>query len=856
MNEGYFMVRIISSTIVLLFLGMCAIAEEVYFIESDSTYSSSEQLTWMSPNEYRKAISLSGDWVYRKEKDRTLYQAVIPSLCDYQGDLTFRRTFLVDSSLNHHHFNLVCYGINYLCDIFINGKPLGRHEGGYNSFTMHLPQGYLAIGDTNVIEIKTQTNLDPHTTMPLKYQFLGQKHYGGIYRDIYILALPEINVNIKQIDYHLTEQFEKAEIKLNYEIQSLRKSNDMQMSSLATGLRVLIDLQEYESRKSLLKRIVPIDQISSVKTPFEIDFEIENPQMWHPDHPFLYEITISLASEDEIFDQSDQKLGIRDVKVIGGDLYLNGQRMIFRGINWYENQEELIKNSPLATFKRDLQALKALHVNAVRAIGHPPHPYWVTLCDVNGIFLFEEIPLSWTPAESIHSPRYQKCIADYFTEAVSRDAPSVSLFSWGIGGPFDSAGVHFMRQLVGQTDRRPYYDSFGGYAPIESGLPADIATIDLFELKDRKIAGTIDQWLRSNSNRLTIVKSFGSMFREHEDKQINSSVQAVNISSVYNLIRDRSEIDGYFITSLRDWECNYPLIPFGIRQNSTVFASGLIDSTDNRRRAFETVQGMYMKAKPEVKLAIDRYEKNSPGIFTLTGIVIIFIFLYIYNSRRYIRDNIRRIFLHPHGFFVDLRDNRKVPISHTFLIALLVSIGLGLIGSIFLYFYKGNFLFDHILTLLSFTEARKYKILELSWNPGQGLLVCSVFFFFLLFISALIIKFFAIIFRKKISLGQTITLFYWIAANYLTLIPLGMILLRLFGFGSYQVPIFIFLALIHLWFFIRLIKAIKVIYYWTAITSFFFIVTIFIIVVLTLIYYYQRNAGLWDYLSLYITHLK
>ena len=112
------------------------------------------------------------------------------------------------------------------------------------------------------------------------------------------------------------------------------------------------------------------------------------------------------------------------------------------------------------------------------------------------------------------------------------------------------------------------------------------------------------------------------------------------------------------------------------------------------------------------------------------------------------QENLRRIFIHPHGFYIDLRDKRKIPVSQTILLAVLISLGLGLVGATFCYFFRENLLFDHLLTLLTTSDNFKHKLISLCWKPDIAVLIFSILFLTAFLMLAIFIKLFAFIFRK------------------------------------------------------------------------------------------------------------
>lgn len=839
--------------LVIFFIFFVADQNYAQFIYSDSLLIQHEALTWYTPNEYRKPIFLNGEWQYKINEKDSWQKTIIPSITDFQGEITFKKTFDIDSSYDNHHFKLICYGINYYCNIFINEQFIGSHAGGYTSFALDVPQNLIIVGSANKIEIKVKTEINLKTSIPLKNQLLGQKYYGGIIRDIYLIASPELKIEITGIDYTFSENYHSADIQVSLDLrsQSLKYKADSQ-----NKLWYNIELWEAASTKPIIKELIPIDDEPVAITSTSAKLILKGPRLWSPEHPDLYTLKVYLLNGNQIIDATSQSVGLKEFKIIDNNFYLNGQRLILKGINWYEDYTAFDTFLQPRLLKQYLDYVKELKANAVRVAGHPPHPFWVDLCDRYGLLLLEEVPLRWVPPARFKSEQFLTRVKEYLTEVITRDKNHVSVLAWGIGGYYDSSSINILNDLedvARQLDSRPTYYHGADLWSNNSALNSQITGIDVFDINKNLLEKRIivDQ-------SAMIVSSFGRSIKLSQsdvtDPVVPQEMQAVKIVEDWNSIQKNDKIDGYFLNSLSDWQCEYPLLIYGIRSDSDIFPSGVIDYNGNKRLAFNAIRSLYSEGKTRTNPGLT-VKFEHPGIFPLIGVISLLIFLFIYHTRRYFRENLKRIFVHAHGFYVDLRDKRKVPVSHTILIAILTSLGLGMVASTFCYFYRENIFFDHLLTLLSINPSLKQDLIIVCWKPEIAIPVFSLCFFIKFAIIALLIKFFAIIFRKKLPLSQSLTLSYWIGVIYLPLVLVGMVLYRILLISSLFHPVLILLALFSLWYLARFIMAIKVIYVWTKFRSMLFVMTIIIILAFGVIYYYQQNHGILDYFNFYVDHL-
>ncbi len=180
----------------------------------------------------RKKIDLAGTWHLSIEgetwMDRLLEANIqkevkVPSSIDYEGRMTFNRTFTLNEDLlNKCAFKFVSLGINYECEIFINEVYVGKHVGGYTSFEFEIPEEALQIGKENTIKVVVNNRLDASSTLPVRQQTWGWKNYGGILRDIYLLATPRLRVDRMDVRTSIQPQRQQAIVHLDGVLSNIR----------------------------------------------------------------------------------------------------------------------------------------------------------------------------------------------------------------------------------------------------------------------------------------------------------------------------------------------------------------------------------------------------------------------------------------------------------------------------------------------------------------------------------------------------------------------------------------------------------------------------------------------------------
>ena len=192
--------------------------------ESILTHPRARKLTWLGHWQY----SIGGD-IWRDIK--------IPSSIAYEGQITFHRTFNVSEELlKKSAFKFVALGINYECEIYINDVFIGKHVGGYTSFEFEIPDDALQIGQENTIKVVVSNRLSARNTLPVWKQIWGWKNYGGILRDVYLLATPRLWVDRVRLFTSLNDQMKQATVRLEC-VLSNKQFGPLNRDSLSSKLK-------------------------------------------------------------------------------------------------------------------------------------------------------------------------------------------------------------------------------------------------------------------------------------------------------------------------------------------------------------------------------------------------------------------------------------------------------------------------------------------------------------------------------------------------------------------------------------------------------------------------------------------
>ena len=337
----------------------------------------------------------------------------------YEGPMVFTRTFGFNKRENEKVF-LRVGAANYACRIFLNKQFIGAHFGGSTPFIVDITD-YLEVSNRILFVVDNTRRADQ---VPMNNT--DWYNYGGIYRDIEILRLP--NVFIKDFKIALVPD---------------GKYNKIQ---------ALIRLSEPKNTEAQLKiEGLSISHTVAIQDGFgEIVFDA-TPNLWSPESPTLYKVYASIDN-----DSIEDRVGFREIKIEGHNFFINGKKTFLHGISCHEDSIVNGKAFTLEECKKIFSDAKELGCNFMR-LAHYPHTEMMSkTADEVGILLWEEIPVYWHMQFS-NPDTYQKA-ENMLMELITRDYNRASVIIWSVGNenPDTEARLTFMSKLATkahETDR-------------------------------------------------------------------------------------------------------------------------------------------------------------------------------------------------------------------------------------------------------------------------------------------------------------------------------------------------------------------------------------------------------------------
>lgn len=280
-------------------------------------------------------------------------------------------------------------GANQVADLYVNGKWVGQHKGGYTRFHFDIT-AFLKYGEANELAVKVDNSFN-QSIPPLTADFT---FFGGIYRDVFLEHINAVHFSMDDFSssgvYISTPEVssENAKVQINCLL-----SNTFDKDKTVT----LISRIEDKSGNIISKNRQKI-KIGKNKNSVSIkeELSISKPHLWSPDNPYLYQVITEIkdTKTGQVLDVSMQPLGIRWFKFDAKNgFFLNGEHLKLIGTN--RHQDYLNKGNALSDEMhiRDIRLLKEMGGNFLRIAHYPQDPTVLEMCDRLGILASVEIPI-------------------------------------------------------------------------------------------------------------------------------------------------------------------------------------------------------------------------------------------------------------------------------------------------------------------------------------------------------------------------------------------------------------------------------------------------------------------------------
>jgi hypothetical protein len=345
------------------------------------------------------------------------WQAQFPDLLDYAGVAWYRRTFTAPAAWRGSIVRLRFGAVNYYAEVWLNGKQVGRHEGGYTPFAFDItPQVRVMAENTLVVRVTYPTNdRDRYPDFPFDEIPSGkQGHYcrgSGIWQRVWIEARPNPFVALA----HVTPDIDRGQARARVRLE---RAPQGKTSATALRVRALNAAGEIVSQAAM--------PLGPPDADYDVTLRIANAHLWEPDAPYLYTIEVSPMTGDAPLETVRDTFGMRTIEMRGHRIYLNHHPLFLAGALDQAFYPRTIYPEPSdAELEDQFRKAKHLGLNFLRTHIKLPDPRYCAAADRVGLLLWIDMPNFWRS-----TPPAQARLADTMRAAIARDFNHPSIFAW------------------------------------------------------------------------------------------------------------------------------------------------------------------------------------------------------------------------------------------------------------------------------------------------------------------------------------------------------------------------------------------------------------------------------------------
>jgi len=809
-------------------------------------------------NEHRKLINLNGQWdIYSPNITSTSIQ--VPFCYDFRGKISCSRMFDVKlEDPTAWSYVIFCDGINYQAEIKINGNFVIKHEGGFTPFSSPIAEGIIKEYG-NVIEVNIDNTLDVSRTIPLKNTANYPKNYGGIYRDIYIMAVPKIFIKS-------TDVLSEIDINLNADINNTVTLSATDIEKYQNDIKKLsVKTEIIDSGGTIKASSTPAFFTISSNSTIQVSnkFTVTSPVYWSPEYPYLYKLKVTVSIGEEIIDTYQSDFGIYELVKKSGNIVMNRTEFKFKGINYIEEFGASGISSSYQNIERDVKNIKSLGCNIIKVYGRPASQYLIDLCNQYGLLIMEEIPVFTVPSGILETENFLQLAENQLNEMISSHKNNPCIFAYGLGNDFDvtgEAGQTYIKRMVAAVkylDNRFIYYSTRNYYKDKCREFVDFTGINFYD-GDLNILKNIAAEVKLKKEKI-FISNYGKIINPSNTAGYSdpSSIEAQSKYIVdFIKLYKSSPFTGGFFQSYTDWNSDMPNLLYPDHTNQYMRTSGLYTLYREQRPPAIILRKEFLD-EDIPNLNIGTYSKESPLVFIFAGLITFIVFIYLANSVRRFRENVWRALFRPFIFFTDVREQNLIPSFHNILLAVILSIGNALFFANLLYFWKNSQLLDIMLAVIIPQDSAKIFIDQYLNNPLKLIGLLAVISFIKIFIISIIIWLFSLTMKYRIRFNNIYTVTVWGLLPTILLLVVGTFYIRIIQAN----PDFIIigLCLAGITYFIslyRILKGTRIIF-----DTFFLKVYAYGIITLMLIagglwFYLNSTKFVFDYFNLVMTFLK
>ncbi|HVV00322.1 MAG TPA: glycoside hydrolase family 2 TIM barrel-domain containing protein, partial [Verrucomicrobiae bacterium] len=353
----------------------------------------------------------------------------------------YRRSFTVPKDWDGRRVFITFDGVNSFFYAWINGRKVGMGKDTRTPVEFDITD-FVRPGE-NSIAVENFRWCDG--------SYLEDQDFwrmSGIFRDVYLWSAPRVHIRDFEVKTELDDNYQDATLKVNLKLtNAVPAPGDFILSA------ELLDSEGHRvAAPSRRQTIHGEGEIAAT-----LEAVVKHPLKWTAETPDLYKLLLTLADNwGRPLEVIPVNVGFRKVEIKNGDLLVNGQRILIKGVNRHEFDPDRGQAITIESMIKDITVMKQNNINTVRTSHYPNQNAWYDLCDRYGLYLIDEANIEshgmgYGEHTLAKDPNFLAAHMNRTVRMVERDKNHPSIIIWSLGneagdGPNFGATSDWIRQ--------------------------------------------------------------------------------------------------------------------------------------------------------------------------------------------------------------------------------------------------------------------------------------------------------------------------------------------------------------------------------------------------------------------------
>ena len=391
--------------------------------------------------------------------------------------LWYHRKFTVPQQFLNGRLLLHFGAVDWETEVWVDGKNLGRHLGGYDAFSYELTKIITSAGEHDIVVGVTNpvdTSWQPHGKQTLHPAGAAYTASSGIWQTVWIEPVPISSID----ELILTPDLKTGTLRITVEARLSPKSpltvtatalEGATHAAITTGV-----IGDEFASPEVQENLVHFYKATMAWTSSDLTLIIPQPKAWSPDSPFLYNLDVQLKDADgQVVDEVTSYFGLRDVALAKDSrgrnrIFLNGRPLVMAGVLDQGYWPDGIYTAPTdAALRFDLEAVKKLGLDAVRKHVKIEPQRWYYWADRLGVLVLQDMPSSQSGDPFTDLPASPEAAAQFWTEfqqMIEQHLNHPSIITWiDFNEGWGQHDTRLIAQRAGQLDPTRLIDEASGF---------------------------------------------------------------------------------------------------------------------------------------------------------------------------------------------------------------------------------------------------------------------------------------------------------------------------------------------------------------------------------------------------------